>query len=658
MRALDRPQNTLTTARIQEAANIRQAKEAEAAAAIAGVESETQRRRAEETRLLVAQAEKERLEAEGAMRERLEAARVEAEEKSAAAAERRRELAAIAEEERARRRDAERLAAEEASVARREAVRIESDGALARLRAQLEVNATADRVDRESAARVAEERATEDIRARAAAAAATAAREQLIAGIAAAGAEAQSLVRTLLSSDARKLVAVVAGLLLLLPFARAGASGLQRALAQWVAPRQPVLVRDTSRANDTSIISLCRRRLCCCLRVLPRLDDAAIEALLDGVVLPAESAERITSLARSMAYSRVVGLPLRHAMFYGPPGTGKTMVAQRLAHSCGMEWATISGGDVAPLGDRAVTELNALMEWCNATPNGMCLFIDEAEAFLAARGRRSAPTSESGEAGGAASKENVMSVLLHHTGAPSRKLMLVLATNRPQDLDPAIVDRLDEHILLDLPTAENRVTLGRHFFHRHIGALAALTGAVHRDSPLPDAKDERVTASDCYEGDAGKSRLLRIECAVTLPLLDEVSRSLDGLSGRQLEKFFIGLQAATLATANGSSGPLLTVALLRRHAEQYRRQLSIAARWGGRVVEPRAAASTALPVATLLPVFEESARPHGGDTGTAGGEADASTSTIGAAPTTARRATRLARTISRGMGGGSGDALH
>ena len=33
-------------------------------------------------------------------------------------------------------------------------------------------------------------------------------------------------------------------------------------------------------------------------------------------------------------------------LFYGPPGTGKTMVAQRLARHCGLEYAIMSGGDV------------------------------------------------------------------------------------------------------------------------------------------------------------------------------------------------------------------------------------------------------------------------------------------------------------------------
>ena len=73
-------------------------------------------------------------------------------------------------------------------------------------------------------------------------------------------------------------------------------------------------------------------------------------------------------------------MPLQHAMFYGPPGTGKTMVAQRFAEysggKCptpltktwpptsaiapGLEYAIMSGGDVAPLEEQAVTELHKL----------------------------------------------------------------------------------------------------------------------------------------------------------------------------------------------------------------------------------------------------------------------------------------------------------
>ncbi len=51
---------------------------------------------------------------------------------------------------------------------------------------------------------------------------------------------------------------------------------------------------------------------------------------------------------------------------------------------------------------------------------------------------------------------NVLSALLYQTGTQSEHYMLVLATNRPEDLDRAITDRIDEALHFDLPRLEVR----------------------------------------------------------------------------------------------------------------------------------------------------------------------------------------------------------
>jgi AAA+ superfamily predicted ATPase len=104
------------------------------------------------------------------------------------------------------------------------------------------------------------------------------------------------------------------------------------------------------------------------------------------------------------------------------------------------------------LGSAAVAELHKLFEWAKTTPKGLLLFIDEAEAFLGSRDR---------EGGVSENLRNVLSALLYQTGTQSDHYMLVLATNRPEDLDRAVTDRVDEALHFELPAVE--VWLRRHW---------------------------------------------------------------------------------------------------------------------------------------------------------------------------------------------------
>jgi ATPase family AAA domain-containing protein 3A/B len=53
-------------------------------------------------------------------------------------------------------------------------------------------------------------------------------------------------------------------------------------------------------------------------------------------------------------------------LLYGPPGTGKTMAAKRLARYSGLDYALMTGGDVAPLGTACHT-LPAMSSTRNAS---------------------------------------------------------------------------------------------------------------------------------------------------------------------------------------------------------------------------------------------------------------------------------------------------
>ena len=61
------------------------------------------------------------------------------------------------------------------------------------------------------------------------------------------------------------------------------------------------------------------------------------------------------------------------------------MFARNLARSSGMDFAIMTGGDIAPLGKDAVTQIHKLFDWANTSRKGLVLFVDEADAFLQQR---------------------------------------------------------------------------------------------------------------------------------------------------------------------------------------------------------------------------------------------------------------------------------
>ena len=230
---------------------------------------------------------------------------------------------------------------------------------------------------------------------------------------------------------------------------------LAERLKEWLY-EQPALVRETSRSFGiaTRIGHFFQEKFC--------KKKNATESVLTGVVLEPKLDVRVRTLVSSIELTTEHGAPLRHILFHGPPGTGKTMVARRVAKHSGLEFAIMSGGDVAPLKARAVTEIHKLVKWAKRSQKGMLLFIDEAEAFVGSRRSDAAGFGPSREA---------LNALLYHTGTASTKFMMVLATNRPEDLDSAITDRIDDALEFGLPGSKERRRLVVVYFRKYVGPL-------------------------------------------------------------------------------------------------------------------------------------------------------------------------------------------
>ncbi|KAF3958993.1 hypothetical protein CMV_016154 [Castanea mollissima] len=176
------------------------------------------------------------------------------------------------------------------------------------------------------------------------------------------------------------------------------------------------------------------------------------------VVLHPSLQKRIEQLACATANTKSHQAPFRNMLFYRPPGTGKTMAARKLARKSGLDYALMTGGDVAPLGPQAVTKIHWLFDCAKKSWKGLLLFIDEADAFLCERNK-----TYMGEA-----QRSELNALLFRTGDQSKDIVLALATNLPDDLDSAVADCIDEALEFPLPGEQERYKLLKLYLDKYI----------------------------------------------------------------------------------------------------------------------------------------------------------------------------------------------
>ncbi|XP_043710979.1 ATPase family AAA domain-containing protein 3-like isoform X2 [Telopea speciosissima] len=273
---------------------------------------------------------------------------------------------------------------------------------------------------------------------------------------------------------------------------------------------QPSLIRESSIAKFP-LSGVVSRGL---KKVLNKDTGAQHIARFGDIILHPSLQRRIEQLARATANTKTHQAPFRNMLFYGPPGTGKTMVAREIARKSGLDYAMMTGGDVAPLGPQAVTKIHEIFDWAKKSRKGLLIFIDEADAFLCER--NSTHMSEA--------QRSALNALLFRTGDQSRDIVLVLATNRPGDLDSAITDRIDEVIEFPLPGEEERVKLLNLYLNKYLSSeekTESLYGSMLKK------KQQKIIVKDISED-----------------VIREAARKTEGFSGREIAKLMASVQAA------------------------------------------------------------------------------------------------------------------
>ncbi|XP_026525157.1 spastin isoform X4 [Notechis scutatus] len=259
--------------------------------------------------------------------------------------------------------------------------------------------------------------------------------------------------------------------------------------------------------------------------------ELAKQALQEIVILPSLRPELFTGLRA----------PARGLLLFGPPGNGKTMLAKAVAAESNSTFFNISAASLTSKyvgeGEKLVRALFAVARELQPS----IIFIDEVDSLLCER--------REGEHD--ASRRLKTEFLIEFDGVQSSgedRILVMGATNRPQELDDAVLRRFTKRVYVSLPNEENRLLLlknllskqGNPLTQKELAQLARMTDgysgsdltALAKDAalgPIRELKPEQVKNMSASEmrnirlSDFNES-LKKIKCSLSPQTLEAYIR--------------------------------------------------------------------------------------------------------------------------------------
>ncbi|XP_003974748.1 outer mitochondrial transmembrane helix translocase isoform X1 [Takifugu rubripes] len=169
--------------------------------------------------------------------------------------------------------------------------------------------------------------------------------------------------------------------------------------------------------------------------------DEVINELQDTVILPIQK--------RHLLSGSKLFQPPKGVLLFGPPGCGKTMIAKATAKASGCKFINLQASTLTDMWYGESQKLTAAVFSLAVKLQPCIIFIDEIESFLRNR------SSQDHEAT-AMMKAQFMSLWDGLDTSTTTQVMVMGATNRPQDLDPAILRRMPAMFHVGLPNTRQR----------------------------------------------------------------------------------------------------------------------------------------------------------------------------------------------------------
>jgi spastin len=225
-----------------------------------------------------------------------------------------------------------------------------------------------------------------------------------------------------------------------------------------------------------------------------RIQAAGLEeakaTLREIVILPSLRPEIFTGLRA----------PPRGLLLFGPPGTGKTLLARAVAAEANATFFSISASTLTSKmfgdGEKLVRALFAVA----AQKQPSVIFIDEIDSILTTR------SSSEHEA----SRRLKTEFLVQFDGVMSTeqqgRVLVMGATNRPQELDDAAIRRLTKRIYIPLPSEDARSALVHNMVRKQGKDLPA--DELERVARMTDGYSGSDLSNLCKEAAMGPVREL------------------------------------------------------------------------------------------------------------------------------------------------------